>query len=176
MDHFYITLPSNSSESVYGKQPLCSFKTRLAKPIQLNVDEWEVGLAELIYPHTWNNIGDGKFTVRCLENEEWVWRDVEIPPALYESPDQLVNTLNDNMKEKLGTSQRDKIHFMYNSLLRKFVAYVSPGYMVRFPKALAIALGLGHRETTLRNQWETCRVTRSHVEDGRVGRRQRDNG
>ena len=150
MDHFYITLPSNSSEEVYGKQPLSSFKTRLAKGLQLNVDEWEVGLAEVIYPHTWNNVGDGIFTIKLLENNEWVWKEVEIPPAMYETPDLLVKTMDDQTKKCLGKAQGDKIYFMYNSLLRKFVAHVDAGYMVRFPKALAITLGLGDKVTTLR--------------------------
>ena len=56
MDHLYVTLLSNSSEDFYGKQSMSSYKTCLAKTLQLAVDEWEVGLAELIYPHTWNNI------------------------------------------------------------------------------------------------------------------------
>ena len=150
MDHFYVTLPSNSSEDVYGKQPMSSYKTHLAKTLQLDVDEWEVGLAELIYPHTWNNITDGTFTIKLLEKDEWTWKDIEIPSALYETPQQLVQTLNDHTKLVLGTSQRDNIHFVYNELLRKFTAWVANNYMVRFPKPLAIALGLGDIEVTLK--------------------------
>ena len=150
MDHFYVTLPSNSSEDVYGKQPMSSYRTHLAKNLQLDVDEWEVGLAELIYPHTWNNISEGKFRIRFLEQNVWEWKEAEIPSALYETPQQLVQTLNDELKKVLGELQRDKIHFVYNVLLRKFTACVSQGYMVRFPKILAIALGLGDVETTLR--------------------------
>ena len=150
MDHFYITLPSNSSEDFYGKQPMSSYKTHLAKTLQLDVDEWEVGLAELIYPHTWNNVTEGKFSVKYLKDNEWVWKETHIPPALYETPNQLVDTLNDQVDKTLGNEQRDRIQFVYNELLRKFTAYVAQGYMVRFPKLLAVALGLGERETTLR--------------------------
>lgn len=149
-DHFYITLPSNSSEDYYGKQPMASYKTRLARTLQLDVNEWEVGLAEIVYPHTWNNITDGKFSIKYLENDEWTWKDTSIPSALYETPDQLVNTLNEQIKLILGTTQRDNIHFVYNELLRKFTAFVANGYMVHFPKILAIALGLGDIVTTLR--------------------------
>ena len=150
MDHFYITLPSNSSENFYGKQPMSNYKTHLAKTLQLDVDDWEVGLAELIYPHTWYNITDGTFKVKLLEHDEWIWKVTEIPPALYETPQQLVQTLNEHVKLILGTSQRDNIHFIYNELLRKFTACVTNGYMVRFPKQLASALGLGDIEVTLR--------------------------
>ena len=47
-----------------------------------------------------------------------------------------------------GLSSR--IHFVYNELLQKFTACVSPGYMVRFDKPLAIALGLGDDDVMLR--------------------------
>ena len=150
MDHFYVTLPSNSSEDYYGKQPMSSYKTRLTKSLQLDVDDWEVGLAEIIYPHSWKNVSDGTFSVKLLSNTEWMWKDVEIPAALYETPHQLVQTMNDEVKQHLGQDQRDKIHFVYNHLLRKFTACLSPGYMVRFPKQLAITLGLGDLETTLK--------------------------
>ena len=149
MDHFYITLPSNSSESVYGKQKLCSYKT---KPLNLNVDEWEVGLAEVIYPHTWNNVKEGTFSIKKLNDRDelWEWTTVKIPSARYENPEQLVDTLNDAVHEVLGKAQREHIYFMYNSLLRKFVAHVSVNYRVRFPASLAHTLGLGDVETTLK--------------------------
>ena len=83
MDHFYIILPSNISKDFYGKQPMSSYKTHLAKTLQLDVDKWEVGLAKLIYPHNWNNIMDGKFRIMLLEKDEWTWKNIEILPALY---------------------------------------------------------------------------------------------
>jgi hypothetical protein len=43
-----MTLPSNSSEKYYGIQPLCNYRTRLAKPLDLNLDEWNLGLAEIM--------------------------------------------------------------------------------------------------------------------------------
>ena len=60
---------------------MSSYKTHLAKTLQLDVDEWEMGLAEII--HTWNNSTDGKFRSKLLEKDEWTWKDIEIPPALY---------------------------------------------------------------------------------------------
>ena len=50
---------------------MSSYKIHLAKPIQLNVDEWEVVLAKPIFPHTWNNITDGKFRINVLEKDKW---------------------------------------------------------------------------------------------------------
>ena len=36
-----------------------NFVTKLSRTLQLD-GEWEVGLAEIVYPHTWYNIRKGK--------------------------------------------------------------------------------------------------------------------
>ena len=38
------------------------FVTKLSRTPQLD-GEWEVGLAEIVYPHTWYNIREGKNSV-----------------------------------------------------------------------------------------------------------------
>ena len=151
MDHFYLTLPSNSSEIYYGRQPMCNFKTHLAKSIHLNVDEWEVGLAEIIYPHTWNNITSGKFEVKYVQDGQWLWEEVIIPDALYETPEQLIEVMNTYTQKTLPDSLTDRIRFFYNDLTRKFTAYVANGYMVRFYKELSTTLGFGDKVTTLKH-------------------------
>ena len=130
MDHFYITLPSNSSEDVYGKQPMSSYKTYLAKQLDLNVDEWEVGLAELIYPHTWFNLIDATFSIKIQNDTEWGWFDLRVPDALYETPQDLMQAITDTVNQAMPTSLRGRIIFIYNELLRKLTAFISPGYMI----------------------------------------------
>ena len=39
-----------------------NFVTKLSRTLQLD-GEWEVGLAEIDYPHTWHNIREGKNSV-----------------------------------------------------------------------------------------------------------------
>ena len=39
-----------------------NFVTKLSRTLQLD-GEWEVGLAEIDYPHTWYNIREGKNSV-----------------------------------------------------------------------------------------------------------------
>ena len=46
---FFITLPSNSSQSVYDKNTQSSFKTKLKNPIYLD-GSYEVALVEILYP------------------------------------------------------------------------------------------------------------------------------
>ena len=151
MDHFYVTLPSNSSEAYYGTQPLCNYKTRLAKPLHLPPEEWEVGLAEIIYPHTWNNIIGAKLDIRYLEEGNWTWHEVIIPNALYETPEQLIDTLNEAVQRALPEGLGDRIRLYYHALTRKFSAYVAGGYMIRLYKELATTLGYEDKVTVLKH-------------------------
>lgn len=88
---FYVTLVSDSSKLFFPENKISHFITQLSTPIHLNKGEWEVGLIDFIYPHTWYNVrsnknqnvfgfdlGDGKLIVR------------RIPPGCYETiPDLL---------------------------------------------------------------------------------------
>ena len=51
---FYITLPSNSSMQYFPDNKTSNFVTKLSRTLRLD-GEWEVGLAEIDYPHTWYN-------------------------------------------------------------------------------------------------------------------------
>jgi hypothetical protein len=48
-EHFYITIFSNDSQTLYPNNTLASFTSRLAKPLEL-VDNWEVALVEFTHP------------------------------------------------------------------------------------------------------------------------------
>ena len=74
---------------------MSSYKTHLAKQLELDVDEWEVGLTEIIYPHTWNNIIDATFSIKFINDQEWGWHELSVPNALYETPEDLVIALQD---------------------------------------------------------------------------------
>ena len=70
MAHFYLTLPSNSSEKYYPNNTLTQYTTKLREDITLKGD-WEVGLTEILYPKTWYNISRAQsIVVRCEECSE----------------------------------------------------------------------------------------------------------
>ena len=50
MEHFYVTLPSDISGYYFPNNTIANFTTKLATPIQLRPDQWEVGLVEISYP------------------------------------------------------------------------------------------------------------------------------
>ncbi|GFT22639.1 uncharacterized protein TNCV_3393231 [Trichonephila clavipes] len=63
--------------------------TQLPLPVTLNNGEWEVGLVDLIYPHTWYNIrNDNNIFGFDVGNGELLVR--RVPPGCYETvPDIL---------------------------------------------------------------------------------------
>ena len=64
MTHFHVTLPSDNSLDTYPNNTTSRFTVKLADRIEFDGD-YEVGLAELMYPHTWFNFdnSDGRFHI-----------------------------------------------------------------------------------------------------------------
>ena len=59
-----------------------NFVTKLSRTLQLD-GEWEVGLAEIDYPHTWYNIREGKNSVELYVLDKW-FQEISIQPEYYE--------------------------------------------------------------------------------------------
>ena len=51
MDNFYVTLPSDSSGYYYPANTIANFTTKLATPLELEPNKWEVGLIGTSYPN-----------------------------------------------------------------------------------------------------------------------------
>ena len=73
-----------------------NFVTKLSRTLQLD-GEWEVGLAEIDYPHTWYNIREGKNSVEIYapDNLSLVFKTAEfsIQPGYYEKVQDVINAL-----------------------------------------------------------------------------------
>lgn len=72
MTHFHVTLPSDGSLDTYPENTTSRFTIKLADRIEVD-GEYEVGLSEFIYPHTWFNFDNSHeqywFGVRIGPNE-----------------------------------------------------------------------------------------------------------
>ena len=87
MNDFYLTLPSDSSMGMFPDNTLSTYRTYLNPPIQLNHQEWEVGVAALAFPTDWYNLTDkenkmrlkifpwkiipGMETIKCV-SDQWL--------------------------------------------------------------------------------------------------------
>jgi hypothetical protein len=85
MEHFYVTLPSDSS-SYFPSNTIVKFKTKLATPIELEPNKWEVGLVEISYSEGYKNI--------FLLNTLWLESaEISFPVKHYESVYDLLTNL-----------------------------------------------------------------------------------
>lgn len=122
MNHFYITLPSNSSEKYYHNNTPTHFITKLAKRFEFDQQHnWEVGLSEIILPQSWYNINaEDSIKVFCgncihatpaFPPNDAVIRSYEkfvrIQPGYYSSVKKLIEHIN-NMIEKTFSETVDE--------------------------------------------------------------------
>ena len=93
---FYVMLPSNSSMEYFPDNKTSNFVTKLSRTLQLD-GEWEVDLAEIVYPHTWYNICEEKNSVEIytLGNLYLVFKTAEfsIQPGYYKKVLNVINAL-----------------------------------------------------------------------------------
>ncbi|GFV05324.1 uncharacterized protein F54H12.2 [Trichonephila clavipes] len=124
---FYVTLPSDSSMHLFPENKISHFKTQLSSPVCLN-DEWEVGLSEIIYPHSWLNVnetnnyflykaGDGNISstvkrtidVGCYETMLDIISAVQL--ALPKNPNRFIIIYNKATKRvKINAVQGSSLH------------------------------------------------------------------
>ena len=84
-------LPRNSSMQYFPDNKTANFVTKLSKTLQLD-GEWEVGLAEIDYPHIWYNIREGKNSVEIYIPDKWA-QEFSIQPGYYEKLIDVIDTL-----------------------------------------------------------------------------------
>ena len=77
---FYMALPCNSSMKVHPENTLAHYITDLPQRISLS-SEWECGLVEIQYPHTWYNVTD----VTMLQEDVWFFLSEKYPVGLIPS-------------------------------------------------------------------------------------------
>ena len=130
MNNFYLTLLSDSSLSTFSKNTQCDFKVKLDHSIQIEKDNWEVGLVEIIIPTEINNITKennyviSRFSDRkicedidnCTSFGGYVDMKVFIQKGYYASPRNFVEEI------------KKSINFQYGQTLTNSNATISVTY------------------------------------------------
>ena len=115
-DHFYVTLPSNSSEQYYGRQDPASFHTKLASPLYVDPTQYEVGLAEIVFPRTWINIPQTAFAIQLSNGIQPVTTyDTYVKGGRYRSIPHLLRHMDHRMFRivDLDESLKNTMGFFY---------------------------------------------------------------
>lgn len=162
MNHFYLTLPSNSSKDYFPDNTVTNYVTKLHNTVSL-AGEWEVGLAEIHFPRTWNNVGpdeDFRILIRdcaAIEPLDTSMRsrchfrlEVKVKGGYYHTMETLVAEMNSSMKkerEKIPKGVRNVKEeglptFRYNNYSRKVEMDLPYGVSVHFSSGLRELLGM----------------------------------
>ena len=142
---FYLTLPSNSLSSYFPGNVVSDYTTKLPKEINLEGD-WEVGLAEISYPHNW-------YTVPILQNDYFIsYQNEDIilrihaDPSYYKIPKilikNLMSSLTRNPERQGATSEFD---LKFDGMTRRAQLQINKSFSgdLWFSKSLGKLLGLG---------------------------------
>ncbi len=157
MAHFYVTLPSNSSIRYYPDNTTTHYTTRLENTLALTGD-WEVGLVEIQYQHTWFNLDSIEGRVFYSHGYEIEGKPshvqglIHLPPGYYESPADIAKLLNEHIEgvaAEYGTEVFAK--FKYDTITQRFGGRLSAYSNISFTLPLCDMLGLTHDETPILN-------------------------
>ena len=124
---FYISLESNADLKNHPNNTQNNFKVTLQTPIDLR-DEWETGLAQLIFPHSWheevikqaNEHHHHLFLIKLHikgdagddKTKEGYWRDLHIKPTQYHKIKDLLLAIRLATEE----SKHGAVQFIYRGL------------------------------------------------------------
>ena len=138
---FYLTLPSNASMKVCPDNTLVHYIADLPQRISVS-GEWECGLPEIQYPHTWYNV---------RESDTWFYLNERYPVGLtpstkveagyYHSPHVLLDHVNKALKRMWTDRVRAKLS--YSPITQKCTLHMSPGTDFTMPYQSAMGTILG---------------------------------
>ena len=138
-NQFFITLPSNSSETFYGRQHPSNYHTRLETSIRLDPETWEVGLAEIAYPKTWHNVKSSGFALVTPQGLT-VW--THLRANKFVSSEHLIRELQWSLDRAVPRGHNNKVVMRYDDVSERLRITIERGYALNMPRALAVPLGL----------------------------------
>jgi hypothetical protein len=136
------------------------FTTKLENAISLSGD-WEVGLIEIQYPHTWHNIQANNCEFTYWQNPRRYSnvfagpsdrKTRQIPPGYYESMSDIVQVINTYIKETSDEYSLTKYPlFKYDTITKTLKGEINLGATIEFSATLCFILGIHESQIPIRN-------------------------
>jgi hypothetical protein len=198
-NQFYVTLPSNAAhfaEMITGDPRVNNTASQLCVklPQRLRMcGDWEVGMAEIIYPNTWMNLTTADeqnvITIKYLRDDERI--KIVVPPGRYRTAEELVELIqrevlnasnaveaklkasDDYLNFPLPPPMSDGIKFMFDNVSKRIQIELTPSIVSRVVMSdhLMYMLGITLEQLNLvfgQNQFKTIKSL-SKVPDIRAG-------
>lgn len=141
---FYLTLPSNASMHTYPNNTLTHYITTLPQRVNLSNGQWECGLSEVIYPHSWYNVreSDTWFGIALRNDDDEKEVDAlktKIESGYYHGPQNLIKAIN---KALLRVLSNTVVRLYYSPITHK-ITVVMTSNVVLVGDILKTILGFG---------------------------------
>ena len=138
---FYLTLPRNASMKMYPDNTLAHYITDLPLRIDLT-GEWECGLAEIQYPHTWYNVTEEDVWFFLGEkNPTGLVPSMKLASGYYRGPVTLMNRVNRGLR--LMSTEKVRTKLSYSVITQKMTLHMSSDtvFTIMYHSALEPMLG-----------------------------------
>src|SRR5437867_2475357 len=103
MENFYVTLPSNTITD-HNNTP-SRFTVHLPQKLEL-VGNWECGLCQVIYPHTWENLTQEDAEIRFLLAQDGSTHSIKFQPGCYDSIQDLLAAVHAAFKNRTENPEK----------------------------------------------------------------------
>ena len=155
---FYMVLTSDASLTQYPENKAADFKMQLPSQLHLSED-WEVAMTRIIYPYTWQNVGENQlsYTLLCKTGPEPWKLNIPVPIGIYRTVKDVIHGMTKGLHNRLRDIylKSDKTitslggnecFYIYEKAQDYFELKLPAGWYVILPKTLARALGyLNHQ-------------------------------
>ena len=125
---FYLTLPSSASLDLHPDNTLTHYITTLPQRVSLS-GQWECGLVEIQYPHTWYNVRKENSWFAIVNGSEGSY-DIDkgnIEVGYYDRPERLITAINKSLKV---ASDKKNVTLSYSKITQKVTVDLDPGMML----------------------------------------------
>ena len=137
--HVYLTLPRNSSMNYFPNNTLTHYTTKLPKIMDLD-GTWQIGLAEIHYPHSWYNVKNKEawLKVHFYKESELQKHLVLLPDGYYASAKRIIIAIEG---KKYRTELKKKFDMGFSEINHKINMKVKKDCQVIISPLLQSMLG-----------------------------------
>ena len=141
--HFYLTLPSNASLSVFPDNTTASYQVKLPQTVELSGD-WEVGLYSMTYPRTWYNLQDGDNHI-YYSDDGYIFLTAFVDYGYYETMKDFVKSVN----KTLSKETKGNVSITFDVRTEKVTVHLKNGYQFSLIGKMSVVMGFGGKEVKI---------------------------
>ena len=138
---FYMTLPSNGSQTYFKENRITNYKIKLPSKVQLNPREYEVGLVDITYVCSLKTLTGNKDNAIYIDYIDRSYRAEKthyIPLTHYSTIDQLILAINSLLNAEDAA-------FLYQKSINRVSINLRQGVFLSFSEKLSDILGFDGR-------------------------------